>query len=547
MQDRPYQIKAHKNIRSEYLKGNNRQLISMATGTGKTVVFSQLPTKLNDILPGQQMILAHREELIDQAIDKMRTVNPSLRIDKEMAAHRADPSLADVVVASVATLGRKGTKRLLKYNWQNFDKYVTDEAHHSVAQTYLNIYDSAGLLTPGDKRLLLGVTATPQRGDGKAMASIYQKISFVYSMRQAIEDGYLVDVRGIRVRTNTSLDGVKSTGGDYQIDDLAETVNTPQRNQMIVKAWLDHAKGRKTIGFTVDIQHAVDLADMFVMHGVTAEAVWGDDPERKEKLARHRAGETDVLLNCGILTEGYDDPGVQCIILGRPTKSPVLYVQMVGRGTRLDDGKTDCLILDVVDASTRNTLITLPTLMGLSAALDLKGEGLYKSVREIEKAAKEYPAIDFSKLADINSIQTMVEEADMFTVNFPPEVESGSELSWHGAATGGYVLMLPNKDEVRIRQNMLDRWEISGNIKGLKYKGERNTLEEVFAAADKLVTETVPESLKIVKREEKWHNDPPTEKQLKTLMKFFKGKPLPLDLTKGQASKILGQYFAGKK
>src|SRR5439155_14414681 len=129
--NRPYQIDALNSIRSEYLKGNNRQLLSMPTGSGKTIIFSQLPTHVKDILPGQTLILAHRDELIDQAIAKMRAINPSLRVDKEKAEHRADPSAADVIVASVATLGRKDTKRTQGYNWQNFDKVVTDEAHHS--------------------------------------------------------------------------------------------------------------------------------------------------------------------------------------------------------------------------------------------------------------------------------------------------------------------------------------------------------------------------------------------------------------------------------
>lgn len=559
MQDRNYQAQAHTNIRAEYLKGNYHQLISMATGTGKTVVFSQLPEKFGDLLPGQSLILAHREELIDQAIAKMRLVNPKLRIDKEKANHRADPSLADCVVASVATLGRKGTKRTLKYNWSNFDKFVTDEAHHSVADTYMNVYESAGILAPGDKRLLLGVTATPQRGDGKAMASLYQKISFVYSMRQAIEEGWLVDVKGIRIKTDTSLDEVKTTKGDYQEGSLAEAINTPKRNQLIVKAWMEKGEHRQTIGFTANIQHALDLASMFRYHGVKAEAVWGDDPERAEKLAKHKAGQITVLLNCGVLVEGYDDWRIGCVILARPTKSPVLYVQMIGRGTRLQDDtgnlllwtgepiKQDCIILDVIDASVHNTLVTLPTLMGMSSSMDLRGGSLVKTVRAIEQAAKDHPAVDFSKLQDISNIQVMVEAANLFEVKYPAEVEEHSEFTWHNSPTGGFVLLLPDKDRLTICQNMLDKYELSGIIRGQKYKGERETLQEMFSAADQLIVDKCPESLKVVKREEKWHADPPTPKQLKRLAQIYKGKQLPLDLTKGQCSKLIGQYAAGKK
>lgn len=541
---RPYQKDALAAIKKTYQDGIGQQVIVMATGLGKTVIASHLPSTMADILPGQTLFVAHRGELLQQAMDKMRLYNPGLKVDMEMAEHRADPD-ADVIVASVQTLGRKGTKRAERFNWDNVDKIVIDEVQHGVADSYLNLLDTVEALKPG--KLLLGITATPGRADGKALAQVYKKISYTYGLRKAVEDGYLCEPHGIRVRTDTSLDKVKTVGGDFNADELSDTINTPERNLLAVKAWLEHAKGRQTIGFTASIQHALDLAEMFVRNGIKAEAVWGADPQRAEKLARYASAETAVILNCNLLTEGYDNPATACILLTSPTKSSIVYTQRVGRGTRLSNGKKDCLVIDLVDSSSRHSLVTLPTLMGLSASLDLRGKGLIKSVQAIEQAAKEHPSVDFSKLPSIDTIQTMIEEADLFNVVFPSEVEAASELSWHTAPTGGYVLMLPNKDEVRIRQNLLDRWEISGHIKGKKYKGERETLEEVFSAADKLVADTSPEVLKVVRREEKWHNDPPTGPQLKRLAQIFKGKQLPLNLTKGQASKLIGQHVAGKK
>lgn len=567
MQDRPYQSQAKSAVKTELSKGTYRQLINMATGTGKTVVFSQLPDHLKDVLPGQTLVLAHREELIDQAVQKMRSINPHLRIDKEKAQHKADPSLADVIVASVATLGRKGTKRLEKYNWERFDKFITDEAHHSIASSYTNIYDAAGLMNPVDKRLLLGVTATPTRGDGKALAQLYKKIVFVYSMRQAIEDGWLVDVRGVRVTTSTNLDQVKIVGGDFAQDMLADAVNNPARNQTVVKAWLDHGQNRQTVGFTVDIKHAQDLAAMFQHYGVKAEAIWGDDPERADKLKRHKNRETTVLLNCGVLTEGYDDWQIGCIILARPTKSGVLFTQMVGRGTRLQDGcgnlksgelpmehaqlqfgeiKKDCIVIDVVDASSRHSLITLPTLMGMSSGLDLKGGSVVRAVKALETAQKEYSHIDFTKLQDITQLKSFIEQVNLFEVKFPPEVEENSQLSWHPAADGGFILLLPNKEEVRIKQNLLDQWEISGIIHNQKYKGIRDSIEQAFKVADDLIYDKAVESLKILKREATWHNDTPSIGQINLLKKLYKGKPIPDTLTKGQASKLISSFLAGK-
>jgi ATP-dependent helicase IRC3 len=570
MELRPYQQAAINAIKTEYQKGVHQQLLSAATGTGKTCIFSSLPESLKDILPGQTMVLAHREELIDQSIDKMRLINPNLKVDKEMAEHVADPN-ADVIVASVATLGRKGTKRANQFNWERIDKLVTDEAHHSVATTYQNIYDVSGVLQPDSKKLLLGVTATPSRGDGQALAKIYKKIVYVYSIRQAIEDGWLVDIRGVRISTKTNLDTVKTVGGDFAQDMLADAVNNPQRNQLVAKAWLDHGGNRQTLGFSVDIKHAQDLAEMFKQYHVKAEAVWGTDPDRAEKLLKLRNGEITVLFNCGVLTEGYDDWHIGCIILARPTKSSTLFTQMVGRGTRLQDGtgnlkvaldksfnygtmdnirfgglKKDCIVIDVVDNTFKHSLVTLPTLMGMNGTLDLSGKSLVGAIKSIEEAQKQYSHIDFSSLKNIDQLQTFIESVNLFEVKFPPEVEECSKLSWHTSADGGFILLLPNREEVRIKQNMLDKWDLTAVIRGQKYRGERNSIEEAFAAADNLVNEKAVESLKILRREEKWHSAPPTIAQLNLLRKFYRGRAIPDSLTKGSASKLIGSFLAGK-
>jgi superfamily II DNA or RNA helicase len=559
---RPYQQEAITAIRKELAAGTNRQLIQMATGTGKTVVFSSLPTELKDTCPGQMLILAHREELVDQAIDKMQIINPGMKIEKEKAEHKADTSIADCVVASVATLGRKGNQRIGKYNWPSFDKIITDEAHHSIADSYLNIYDASGILLPESKnRLMLGVTATPQRGDGKALAQIYEKISYVYSMRKAIESGWLVEVCGYKVNTKTSLDYVKTTGGDYAVGELAKTVNTPERNQLVVKAWLDRGEGRQTVVFTVDIEHAQCLAEVFKAYGVKAEAVWGDDPERADKLARHRAGEITVIINCGILTEGYDDWRIGCVVLARPTKSAVLFTQMIGRGTRLQEDtgnlhdwidagkpliKKDCIVIDVVDASSKHSLITLPTLMGMNAKLNLEGKGLIESVKMLEKAQKDFPHINFDELPDLSQLEAHIKNVNLFDIKFPEEVQEHSKLSWYPSATGGYVLILPDKETLHIEQDMLDKWEVYGTLKGKKYRGSRESIDEIFIAADGLIQKVSPEALKVLPREAVWHGDPPTEPQIKLLKKLFKGRPLPLDLDKGKASRLISSFMAGK-
>ena len=573
MQDRPYQTKFGHDVITAYDAGTRRMLASSATGTGKTVMFSQLYEKLKSRLRGQMLVLAHREELIDQNIAKMRLVNPDLKVDKEMAEHRADPSTADVIVASVATLGRKGTKRADNYNWERVDKVIVDEAHHSTADSYRNIFALTRSLESASQGILLGLTATPQRSDGRALAEIYEKVVFVYSIRDAISDGWLVDIRGFRVRTDVDLSGVEKSRGDFAQDQLANAVNTPERNRRIIEAWISRAEGRQTVAFCAGIEHAQDLAKAFREKGVEAEAVWGDDKERSEKLARHRAKETTVICNCGVLVEGYDDPSIGCVLLARPTQSSVFFTQMVGRGTRLQEGcgnlkellesfkgsqrafdggafpmKRDCIVIDVVDNSSKHSLITLPTLMGLPGTLDLGGKGMVSAVEMIEAAQAEHPSVDFTKLDLLSNLNQFIEQVNMFEVRFPAEVEENSELTWYRASGGGYRISIPKMGGggfARIHQNMLDKWEIEGELAGKTFHGTGDKMENAFKRCDELIRERVPNILNIISRKATWHGKKASPQQMTLLRRLYKGRQFP-ELTKGQASRLIGERLARK-
>jgi superfamily II DNA or RNA helicase len=538
---RNYQNDALAAIKTNHEKGISRQVVAMATGTGKTQCFAHLP----DYIPGQTLVLAHREELIDQAIDKLHTSNPHVKISKEMAGNWADGE-SDIIVASVATIGRKNTDRAKRFPWDNIRTIITDECHHSTSTSYKNIYEMADVMRPDSGRLHVGFTATPQRSDNKGLSEIYDKIVYTYDIRRAIEDKWLVDVKGIRVHTQTSLDEVSTQAGDFNQSELAQTVNTPARNKLIVKTWIEKAKGRRTIAFTVDIQHAQDLAKAFQDAGVKAEAVWGDDPDRAQKIADHKAGKIDVLTNCGVLTEGYDDPAISCIILARPTKSSVLFTQCIGRGTRLYVGKIDCLVIDVVDSTSRHNLIMLPSLLGMPSQLDLQGKGLVEAVKLIEAEQELFPHIDFTSLKDINELKAFIEEVNLWEPKIPAEIDAHTEMIWHPAPTGGYVMLLPDKDEIRVTQNLLDKWEVRGKLKGKRYKGERDSLDSAFAAADNMVKTFAPDVLKLVQRDAPWHKLEPTPGQLRMLKRIYKKKPIPHNMTRGWASKLIGAGKAQK-
>jgi ATP-dependent helicase IRC3 len=522
----------------------------MATGTGKTVVFAKLFEKMKSRLPGQMMVLAHTEELVEQNRKKLQNVNPTLKVGKEMARQYAD-SQDDIISASVATVGRMGSKRLSAF--PNIDKLVVDEAHHSTAEAYGRVFEATGVLGPQSPKLLLGVTATPQRPDGKALSDIYEKVAFVYGMRQAISDKFLVPVRGFRVTTDTSLSDISKSDGDFVKSELGNAVNNESRNKRIVDAWKKVGENRKTLVFTVDIEHAKKQAEEFQKAGVDAEAVWGDDPLRADKLEKFRNGEFKVLCNCSVLVEGYDDPSIACVILARPTASGVLFTQMVGRGTRLFPGKEDLIAIDIVDTSISHSLVTLPTLMGMSNVLDIKGKDLLWAVETIEAAQAANPSIDFTKLKDIDELPTLIQSVNMFEVRFPKEVEQNSELTWFRAIDGGYKMLIPKESEERagfmkIYENPLGQWDIVGRIKDVQLKASRPSMEEAFKASDEQIRKRIGKvTLSYLLREATWHNKPVSSGQKKMLERLFPYKKFDYEqMTSGQASRVIGERLAKK-
>ena len=255
MIERTFQTDAVQASLDAYDAGVRKQLLVMATGTGKTHCFGRLYEAAKSRLSGQMMIIAHTDELVRQNLLRMQELHGAASVSMEMGTTQADPS-SPIISASVQTLGRKGTSRLDKFNWDNIDKIVIDEAHHSTTDAYRRILDRSGVLEPNSRKLLLGVTATPARTDGVALDSIYDRVVYLYTLRQAIKDGWLVDVKGYRVRTDTSLNGISKSDGDFSKSELSQRVNSPQRNQQIVDAYQRVGEKRKAVCYCVDIEHA---------------------------------------------------------------------------------------------------------------------------------------------------------------------------------------------------------------------------------------------------------------------------------------------------
>lgn len=515
MEDRGYQSDCLLASVKHRRAGLNRQLIVMATGLGKTRVASRVREYHGFHKRG--MFLVHMETLAVQGSMAFQKANPQLRIGVEMAGSWVDMDSLyppDIIIASVPTLGRKGSDRLRRFDPFDFDFIIQDEAHIGISDSFKRVYDHFGLLEPNpDGLLFLGITATPNRSDGKGLRELFDVIVFDMGIQKGIADGWLCDLVGYRVDGKAKLDGIKTRLGDFAQDELEKSVNTPERNAIIVKEWYKVAYGKRTLAFTVDVQHALDLAAAFTAHGEPAEAVWGDDPQRHEKIRRHKTGEYKVLCNCNVLAIGYDDPEIQCIISAAPTKSELRYVQQIGRGTRICDGKENCIVIDVVDNCKKHSLTTISTLLGLPKDLDMKGESYSKAKQKLDRMAAEFPTANVQDIKSLDQLKSIAENISLFQVNYPPEIARLSELAWR-KSTDGYMLAV-GRDLVQVAQDLRGDWAVKGKVGEAVADFTSQNLPGAMSLADRWVLDNGGVK-PLLARDARWRTrpDPPTEKQL---------------------------------
>jgi ATP-dependent helicase IRC3 len=532
---RQYQQDALDLSLKHYQAGMNRQLAVLATGLGKTAIAANL--RSHHGFHKKILFAVHMETLAVQAATAMQRWNPELRIGVEMAGSYADMDglyPPDVIVASVPTLGRKGSDRIKRFDPFDFDCVIQDEAHIGIADSFKRVYDHFGLLEPNpDGLLFLGITATPNRSDGKGLRELFDVIVFDMGIQKGIADGWLCDLVGFRVNGKAKLDGIKTRMGDFAQDELEKTVNTPERNAIIVKEWYKVAYGKRTLCFTVDVQHALDLAAAFTAHGEPAEAVWGDDPDRHQKIHRHKTGEYKVLCNCNVLAIGYNDPEIQCIISAAPTKSELRYVQQIGRGTRISEGKESCIVIDVVDNCAKHSLTTISTLLGLPKDLDLKGEKYSKAKEKLDRIAAEFPQANVQDIKSLDQLKSIAENISLFQVNYPPEIARLSELAWRKSAEG-YCLAV-NRDLVQVAQDLRGDWSVKGRVGEAVADLTAQNLPGAFNLADRFILDNG--GIKpLLARDAHWRTSgaPPTEKQL-GLCRVLKIS-VPPGMTKSQVS-----------
>ena len=416
---RDYQSEAIDAVFKAWGDGMRRPAVVLPTGAGKTVVFSALVKRFRGKQNGpldqfkvdpkagsRVMVLAHRDELVDQAMAKLRAVLPEdVTVGKVKAGDNQITS--DVIVASVQTLANARRREQVQYSEVSHGPVgliITDECHHAAAASYQALYDAF------PDALNLGVTATMARGDGVGLGDIWDDVVYQRSILNLVSKGHLVDVRTKRVElTNLDLSTVKASRGDWQAGDLGQALMDAQADTAIAKVYREHAGDRRGIVFTPTVATAHATADALHNAGVRSEVISGmtHSEDRRHAYEDFRTGRTQVLVNCMVLTEGFDAPWAEVAVIARPTQSAPLYTQMVGRVLRPWPGKKEALVLDLAGSSELHRLRTLVDLEPGRVMSVRDGESLAEAaIREAEEGDQKVPAGSLAfelRVRDVNA------------------------------------------------------------------------------------------------------------------------------------------------
>ncbi len=344
MELRPYQQEAKDAIFDQWASGVNKTLLVLPTGCGKTIVFAKVTEDC--VRNGDRvLILAHRGELLEQAADKiLQTTGLNCAVEK--AEQSCLGSWFRITVGSVQSLMRE--TRLARFPEEYFDTIIIDEAHHCISDSYQRV------LHHFPEAKVLGVTATPDRGDMKNLGQVFESLAYEYTLPKAIKEGYLSPIKAVTIPLRVDLTGVGVQSGDFKAGDLGTALD-PYLEQ-IANEMENYCREKKTVVFLPLVKTSQKFRDILVSHGFRAAEVNGESQDRAEVLRDFAAGKYNVLCNSMLLTEGWDCPDVDCVVVLRPTKVRSLYCQMVGRGTRLAPGKEHLLLLDFLWHTERHEL-----------------------------------------------------------------------------------------------------------------------------------------------------------------------------------------------
>jgi superfamily II DNA or RNA helicase len=520
---RPYQRQALGAIAAAEARGVKRQLVVLPTGSGKTVVFSHLVSDR----PGRALVLAHRDELIAQAAEKLALVGGSLDIGIVKA--QRNETDARVVVASVQSLVQP--ERLARLG--KISTVIVDEAHHAVAETYMTILQGLGCFRE-DGPLTVGFTATAGRGDKVGLGAAWQEITYQRGIIQMIAEGFLCDVRAMEIGSDFDLDNVQVRAGDYTDASIGEELERSDALGSAVMAYKQYASDRQGVAFTPTIATAHALAGMLTAQGIPSEAVDGKMhiDQRRAILRRLHNGDVQVVPNAQVLIEGWDEPAVSCALMLRPTKSAPSFVQMAGRVLRPFIGtvggksyvKEDALILDVV-SSARFGLCTIADLAGLPP-------GSVKPGKSLLEADEERAAVEERRVA-VAAIRAK-------TV----ELLRRSDLRWL-EAEGGWVLPAGAEQVMLLVPAGEETWNVFRSVKGREpvlESGKPLTLDWARGVGEEVAR---AQGGVLAQASAGWRGRSPSEAQIGALTRMGYGDKLR-GITRGGAADLMTAHYAAK-
>lgn len=453
-----------------------KQLAVAPTGSGKTIIFSWLAKRLHDSTGGKTLILAHRDELISQAIAKLESAT-GIRADKEKAESYANLD-SPVVVASIQTMQR----RCERWPKDHFKLVVVDEAHHSISNSYQSVLQHFD-----DHANVLGVTATPDRGDKRELGEYYENVAHEIPLLDLIQQKFLCPITIRSIPLEIDLSDVKSTAGDLDTGELGHVLE-PYLGQ-IAQSIKRYADDLKTLCFLPLIATSHKFVDACREAGLSAEHIDGESQDRSEKLKAFERGDFQVLSNAMLLTEGYDCCPISCIVVLRPTRSRPLFAQMVGRGTRLAGGKDNLLLLDFLWLHERHSIARPASLI---ASSEEEAEEMTELARERSEAMPDDAASELS--LDLVALQSDVQSEREEALRKKLEAMAQRKAKYISA------------EEFAVRHHALAIAEFEPTMK--------------------------------------WHRDPVTDKQAVILEKA--GINVDTVKGKGHASQILDTYFQWK-
>lgn len=538
---RHYQERALANIDQAEREGVRRPLVVHPTGTGKTVTFGAAVDRRRD--KGRSLIMVHRDELAGQTIEKLGWQAPELSTGLVKA--ESNEVGADVVVASVQTGHRDARLTQLLESQEKYGAFgtiIVDEAHHAPAPSWTKMLTGLGAFNPYGP-LAVGFTATPERDNGKTLG-VWEKVVDYMSIREAIYEGHLVPILpAVVVETEMDMTHVRKTGGDYSDGDLGREIEESGAIAQMADAVVQHAADRKGVAFLPTIRTSELLADALRARGIRAEHVDGATPteERRAILARLKTGETEWVTNCAVLTEGFDEPSISCVLVGRPTRFHGLYVQMVGRGTRLAPGKRDLLVIDIVGASQRHELVGVVDL-----GLDLDDP---RTKKEGETERQACPTCDEPcdvpehrcqlchryLPASITAVGGTRHENCRSNGRGTVDVFGASRLSW--LPVGPAWVLGAGKEVVVMVPVGIDTWKLAAYENG-KVKTLHDTLPSDWAVG--IGEDRAKAFQKLAERQARWRNMPASQLQKSRLLREgLPEKALPRVRTQGDAADLL--------